>query len=62
MTNFEKWQQKLAEAKDGYELLETINEMNKAHTKWCWESYPKPCEYDSCRECNAKWFDEEVKE
>lgn len=60
MTNREKWQQKLAEAKDGSELLETINKMNAAHTRWCWEYTIRPCVYGDCGECKAKWLDRET--
>ena len=62
MTNLEKWKQKLAEAKDGYELLETINKMNAAHTRWCWEPATRPCKYADCEDCKAKWLDREVEE
>ena len=61
MTNFEKWRRKLAETTDGYELLETIDEMNKAHADMCFRVEINSCdEYADCEECKAKWLNEEA--
>ena len=58
MTNFEKWKKKLAEAKDSYELMETIKKMKTAFANICLGS---ECD-TSCKECEARWLDMEIKE
>lgn len=58
MTNFEKWKKKLSEAKDSYELIKTIHEMNMA-LDYC--SDCAKCD-GYCNKCEARWFDKEVKE
>lgn len=61
MTNFEKWKNKIAEAKDGNEFLKTIDEMDKAHNIMCFTNKIKCEEYVGCRECEARWLDMEEK-
>lgn len=62
MTNFEKWKNKIAEAKDGSEFLKTIDEIDKAHAIMCFTNKIKCEGYASCGECEAKWLNDEVKE
>lgn len=65
MKQFQKWQGKLAEAKDGRELLETLDEMNKAHTDMCFYKKIKCVKHEGCAdcdECKAKWLDMEEEE
>lgn len=61
MTNIEKWKQKIAKATDEYELLEAIDEMYTAHTNMCCE-IGKPCEYDTCKECRARWLKQKAED
>ena len=66
MTNREKWQKKLAEAEDGYKLLDVIDEMDSAHLKWCIKGAIETKRHDlclrDCRKCKVKWLNSEVKE
>jgi len=59
MTNLEKRKNKIAEAKDSYELLKTIKELKTAFADMCLGC--GKCDM-SCKECEAKWFDMEIKE
>jgi len=60
MTNLEKWQPKLSEAKDGYELRATLLEMNYSFETTC-KTVVGICK-GNCDICFARWLDEEVKE
>ena len=59
MTNHEKWKKKLAEAQNGNDLLNTIDDIEKAHTAWCRKRMAS-CPTQSCKECKAMWLNQEV--
>lgn len=63
MTNLEKWKNKIAEAKDGYELMETIRELLRKYHNLCFyvDYIRKECD-DDCKGCEVMWFDMEAKE
>ena len=61
MTNLKKWKIRIAEAEDGRELLETLDEMEKDMTLSC--GCYDCMEYDAdCDECKARWLDMEAEE
>jgi len=58
MTNLKKWKNKIAEAKDSHELVETLHELNRAISHRCSDCV----KFDTCNECDAKWLDMEAEE
>ena len=59
MTNLKKWKIRIAEAEDGRELVETLDEMERAMALSC-----RCCVDDNanCKECEVRWFNMEAEE
>ena len=65
MTNLEKWQRKLAEAKDAEDFIYQFNRMSSEFfEKQC---FPTPeADYcvgiDNCKECKVRWLNMEARD
>ena len=63
MKQFEKWQKKFAEAKNGFDLMYTKNLMESEMDKWCHKQDDEyNCGKRFCEECMTEWGNSEVKE